>query len=290
MAQFGEYLLDRTLRAPSDEGTCRYLIVDTSATHPENFAAKLHAQGTAIDLLSGGPCNWADSVSPVLVTLHPFIEEHHAAGLTATMDRWRYANCFICVESSMDAESFAAALTRRTRVELEDGLPMLLRYFDSRIFSALLRTLDSQQRSSFLSIGSRWCFPDRSGEAHLVECRQADRDPMNATMLLSNVQQAALIDAGEADAVINILLDQQHVGLIDLLPPEQYTKVSAALTASRRWHITQVSEQVEFSALWLELGEGFDDALPWSTELPHVQSGRSSWQQVMDRVAEQSST
>ena len=95
---------------------------------------------------------------------------------------------------------------------------------------------------------------------------------------------AGLIDAGEADALVDLLLDQNNAVLEVLLPPEQHERIVAALEVGRTLHIDQVGDQAAFCSLALELGPSFHEDDLWAVWKPDLRSGRMTFSEVVERV------
>ena len=267
----------------SPAATHRYLLVDTSATHGIHVAKELRLDSDAIDVLTRAPCDWNASASPVLISLpHRPTTPADAERLRTWLLRWRYGNCVSYIESELAMQDLATELHARCDALLPDNMPVVLRHFDGRVMSALLTALLPEQLASFLQCASRWALADRSGELVLLPPRpERPATRFNAPLALNVEQQAALIDAGEADAVVGILLDQMHHKLMPMLPPEQHDTISKALHRAQESKLTKLSDQVSFCSLWLELGGSFVEAEPWATFMRQVAAGTLTFDQAL---------
>ncbi|WP_395702194.1 DUF4123 domain-containing protein [Aquabacterium sp.] len=267
------------------EGHGRYLLVDAAALDGAGLGTALPLQGEVVDLLALAPLkDWRDTAAPLLF---PLQTGRWSAGALAAWrsvaDRWRHANALTYIESVLDQHAMAAALASRQRAMLTGGMPVLLRYFDNRVFSVLMQVLVAEQRAELLAPGHCWVHADRSGRAcvHAAErpcVDQAQRLTMTAE------QEAALIKAAEADAVIDQLLNQRHPQLLALLPPDQHEAVSLALEAATAHGLAGNPEQVAFSSLALALGAGFDQQAPWATLLADAKAGRQPFLKGLARM------
>jgi Domain of unknown function (DUF4123) len=286
MSLFADFVAD-AVAGDSPVAAHRYLLVDTSATHGIHVSKELRLYSDAIDVLTRAPCDWNESASPVLVWLpqRPATPAK-AERLKNWLLRWRYGNCVSYIESELAMQDLAAELHSRCDALLPDNMPVVLRYFDGRVMSALLRTLKPEQLASFLQCASRWAFADRSGELVLLPL-QPERPAahFNPPLVLDVEQQAALIDAGEADAVVGILLDQMHYKLMPMRPPEQHDTILKALHRAQELKLTRLSDQISFCSLWLELGNAFDETESWAPLMRQVAAGEMSFEQALAAMA-----
>lgn len=177
-----------------------------------------------------------------------------------------------------------AALQARTGAILPQSLDVLLRFFDTRVLSRLLTALSPGQRDAFLSVAAVWAFPDRWGQL-LVERALGVADSDTGPLRLDVRQEAQLIDAGDADAMVDTLLGQQDASLARLLPPEQYEMVNAALTRAQALGIHRRDEQVAFCSLYAELGADFPEQTPWTRWWADVRSGKKTFTEIVALAA-----
>lgn len=286
MRIFSDFLVEM-LAHDAAQNKHRYLLVDTSATRPINIAASLRLNGLSADLLTGETCNWRDCASPVLLEL-PGTASKEPVCLAAGkfLATSRYANCFTYIESPHGWDEALAALRARTEATLPENVSVLLRYFDTRVFPVLMRVLSQEQRQAFLAIASRWAMPGRHGELHVFERGDTHQQALFAPPLqLDTAQEAVLIEAGEADALNDLLLDQNNQVLYSMSPPEQHERISELLDSAKTMQIKQLSEQVAFCTLALELGANFYDEPSWASHMLEVRAGRLMFSDVLERMA-----
>lgn len=286
MRKFSDFM-EKTLACDAESDTHRYLLVDTSATRPTNIAQSLRLNGSSADLLTGDTCDWRDCASPVLLEL-PRLASNASAVLAAGtfFATWHYANCFTYIESSRAWSTALPALRARTEAVLSDSVDVLLRFYDARIFQTLMRTLGSEQRDQFLAFGSLWAVPGRHGELHLIKGNGSQNDCLTSPLPLTAGQEAELIEAAEVDAMVDLLLNENNLKIAAALPPEQYERIQAALTDTKKLNIKIRSDQVAYCSLYLELGPGFHEQKPWSEWLPDVEAGRLAFSEALQRAIE----
>jgi hypothetical protein len=266
----------------------RYLVIDTAATRPANLALELALGGQAIDILTSEPCVWRESASPVLIELpRGPVQQSPSGRLAEALTKWRYANCFVFIESLHARDAVIRMLRERTEAVLPQNMPVLLRFFDSRVFTALLKVLGADQRTSLLAVGSRWAMPGRHGELHRIDSEGKSADvEISWPIDLDSAQEKALIDAGEADAMIDLLLNQNNAALQGLMPPEQHERISAALVAAKALGIDRLSDQVVFCVLDMELGAKFHEHEPWVNAIDDARAERKKFTDLVTQVAE----
>ena len=287
MSQFADFVAGAVAVAMQPQQH-RYLLVDMSATRGVNVARELALDGHCIDVLSGMPCDWNESASPVLLELPraqatAFQVQRMAAWLT----RWQYGNCVSFIESQLQMDILATELKARSDALLPDDMPVVLRFFDGRVLLTLLTVLHPEQRTIFLAFALRWAAADRRGKLVLLEPQQRATSTRFAGPIEFDVaQQSAMIDAGEADAIIDVLLNQNDDRLMSMLPPQQHECISNALAHAREFGITLLNEQVSFCSLSLELGERFYEERPWAETMPQVAAGSRRFADVVAEMAE----
>lgn len=287
MRLFSDFVIE-TLAHSAEPRRHRYLLVDTSATRPTNLAAHLAPGGLSADVLTGETCNWRECASPVLLELpDSAINAATRLAVGKFLETWRYANCVTYIESAHGWDEALVALRARTEATLPENVSVLLRYFDTRVFPVLLRVLSQEQRQAFLSFGTCWAVSGRHGELQLFKHSDTGRDtfPVKTPLQLNEAQAAALIEAGEADALIDLLLNQNNEALYSLTPPEQHEYINKSLDNAKSLRINQLSEQVAFCTLALELGIDFYKASPWSSLMQEISNGRLEFADALNHVA-----
>lgn len=285
MEMFAEFM-KAEIGQPAAFGTYRYLLVDASATHPLNVARILGLEGRSTDLLTAERCNWPNCASPVLIEVPDVACPEASAASARFFETWRYANCFTFIESSHPWGTTLDALRARTAAVLPDDVPVLLRFYDARIFPRVLEVLDAEQRQRFLGIARRWVVPGRQGELHAIESEETPQDRHPSPLPLTRDQEAALIDASDVDAMVDLLLNQNHPSLTAALPPEQHDRVEAALTSAKSLAIGNGSDQIAYCALYLELGPGFMEQEPWRNWLHDIKTGKLTFSDAMNLAME----
>lgn len=281
MTLFADFVAE-AIAGDSPTGSFRYLLVDMAATQGVQVTKELRLDSEAVDILTRMKCDWKESASPALIPLlHRPATPAEAERIRTWLLRWRYGNCVSFIESALTMPALVDELHARCEALLPDDMPVVLRFFDGRVMTSLLHALLPEQIASLVQCASRWAFADRDGELVLLPPRTPRSSAFRAPLGLNVAQQAALIDAGEADAVVGILLDQMHHKLMPMLPPEQHGVISSALHRAHELNLTRLSDQVSFCALWLELGDSFDESESWSPLLRRVAAGEIGFAEAL---------
>jgi hypothetical protein len=190
------------------------------------------------------------------------------------------------VEAEAAIGVMVKSLRDRTDALLSQDLSVLLRYYDPRVFAALLRHLSASQLATLLAAGSRWAFPGRRGELHINFSRAAPMPENTLPFVLSPEQDAALTNAGEADAMVDLLLNQNNPQLLELSPPDQHERVCAAIATARTFGIDHLADQVAFCTLSLVLGADFHEQQPWAETISSVRAGRVPFSDAVAQIGE----
>lgn len=199
--------------------------------------------------------------------------------------------CYACaisvLDSPLELRDMAASLTARCNVELPDHLEMLLRFFDTRIMEPLMDAFTLSQTVDFVSCTTEWYYAGRGGELELVSAPvRTGTDSFMSPLRLSAEQQAALIDAGEADAVVDLLARGDVAPLLDLPFAERHAAVVHCLREAHSWGLSTIPEVTAYCTLSLHAGADFSRRMPWSELLLQVQQGSMRFSRAMAIASE----
>jgi hypothetical protein len=285
MQTFSELTL-ALLRQPITTAQYRYLLIDTSVTAGINIAQQLRLENSALDVLTGVGVEWKKSVSPVLLPLpNAPLSTTQLSAWEKFSERWKWANALMLLQSSLPIQNLSQQLKARTEVQLPDDMTVLLRFFDTRVFATLLEVLTSEQRSVFCEIAN-WIYPDRSGDAHELNTQNdsAQALQLNPAFQLNAGQEAAMVESSDTDAMRNLLLQQGHAALAKLTPPQQYEAVSKLLTCCGIYGVDQLSDQVAFCHVGLDLGPDFPLQAPWAQELEKLSTKAITFTKLLQQI------
>lgn len=263
-ATFSEHVAQRLASPRASDGPHRYLVTDQSAFHGIAVMQELGwIDAPAIDILGRRTVDWARCAGPVLMPApEGALTESQRQRWLAFAERWRMANAMTYFEHRVEPTQLSVDLNDRTRGLLPDRMSVVLRWFDNRVMASLDHILRPAQRTALWQGCEHFVYADRRGAAVVPEpFAAAQAVPLPITLNVD--QQAALMQASEADTVINVLLDQATPALLRMLPPDQHVLVSVLLRSAAAHGIGQLSDQVAYCHLGLELGADFDLHAPW---------------------------
>jgi hypothetical protein len=263
-----EQLTQKLEEARADEPSLRpYLLLDHSAI--DGLALRLDAERWPWrSLLDSAPA--ALAAAPLLVDVSALLHATNpAARLARLCDCAAYSNALSLLLTPLDHDALAGRLKKRLDVNAEDGLPLLLRYADTRIFASALTILLPPQRAAFLGVAQAWWFCDRNGELRNAGAAFHAHDNWPAPFELCDAQYAAFMEAALPDEVAS-LIPAEALARANLAPASLHALLARAIADARRWKIKASPELAVFAFLALQFGAGFDQAAPWNQALPRI--------------------
>lgn len=108
--------------------------------------------------------------------------------------------------SPLGLNALCLRLTERLEVSLTGGMQAMLRFYDPRVFAALTKNLDTEQRNWFFGVANRWWYIDRLGVPIQFETGFKDDSIVRGMLVLSQLQEDALVEESETDQILNIIL------------------------------------------------------------------------------------
>lgn len=193
-----------------------YALVDTAFN--ERLIKKykaIYPSVQPVSLYSGTELDELSDISPILI---PLSQD------AAVCNRWATTLLQLAdgvpmlsfLASSLEPHALAMHFSSFLKAETEDRQRFLLRFADTRILPVLIDILDSSPCDILLHPIAHWWSIDRMGKLQILPLPKASSIkksiPPLAALPLTDQQFAALIDAAEADAIIEQLL---------LIVPEQ---------------------------------------------------------------------
>lgn len=228
-----------------------------------------------------------DTATPFLVQLESArTNGSNLRALREVVDAGCFASALTLIESSLSLDQLAKALTIRCEAHLSDGYEVLLRYFDTRTMATLASAFTAPQSNAFFSCAKTWRYANRKGSFILAHATsEQSRDTFVPPLVLSADQENVLLDAGEADAVVDVLMRAQIEPLLELSFPDRHPVVEQHIKAAREWGLKSTADFASYSSLALLLGPQFDQEHPWKELSASVKGGRISMQEAL-RLAE----
>lgn len=210
-------------------------------------------------------------VAPILIQLREDRSTADERGFLSWVHRaCKFSTSVIVLHSTWTPEPLVAALKRRLDVLLPDRMPVMLRYFDTRIFESLLQVLSEPQCEQFVGVGSCWYWLDRAGQLQTRASRQLETDAWPQQFELDVAQQNALIEAGSADALVEQMTTQAPDMCRGQTRAELHAVASRCLPKFAELHIEDNRTQTVYCLAALQLGAAFESQPEWAAILKRV--------------------
>lgn len=261
---------------PREIGNHRYLLVNQPAFGIDSAPIQRLGMYKRAALLQQGVDACTNGATPFLLLWEGVTNNKPALRAVQTLCQ---EGCYACavsvIDSTLELEQLASALTERCKVQLPEGMEMVLRFFDTRVIGPLIDTLDGDQKHSFFSCATQWLYSGRDGSLEVVpESTPEGADSFSAPLKLSHQQQNELIDAGEADLIIGLLVNANIEPLINLPVPKRHIVISNFLAEAKTWGLSETPEFAGYCCLALTIASDFASIAPWNQWLPEVKAGR----------------
>jgi len=183
-----------------------------------------------------------------------------------------YTSSMLMLSTPLDLHALRDRLAARLRARVSEQMNVMLRFFDPRVFEALVEVLDDVQRERFLGPADGWWYLDRSGELASRPARYVAGED-DGPLELSAAQEFALLDASEIDQVaaqLQSLLPDAYIGMT---PPERVRFLRRHLRAAKDSGVVATHEVSLYCGLALLHGEDFAQMSPWKDILAQTGTG-----------------
>jgi Domain of unknown function (DUF4123) len=263
------------------DGVRAYWLLDQSSLPQGSWLKRLVGQTAWVDVLSGESEIAFNGATPILVSASGACATPHF--VEAVCRAGRYANSVSLIDSALNLHELRDLLHQNARIELPDAFEAVLRYFDTRTLPFLPQLLHALQYAVFMRSILRWAYLDRRGQLKFMPTAQSSPDAQDAQrmrLVFDEKQEAQLIDDGLTDAVIDMLLTQQHIALQELSPPEQFDVIDPLIQRARAQEMTEPLEAFAFVAGALEQGVDFNQREPWLSRLRQYRAKQCSLEEV----------
>lgn len=274
--------LRQLIARPSTERSRPYWLLDQSALPQRGWLGRNIGRAEWIDLLGGASQDRLNGASPIIVSA---VGRNEAANLHFAEQLYgvgRFANAIGLIDSELPIAELQATMGRRARVDLSGNLEAVLRYFDTRTLPLLPKLLSASQYANFMEGLQRWAYLDRWGDVNSLPPADASVVPAAASnrLVLDEAQEAMLIDDGLTDAVIDLLLTQQHPAVQERSPPEQFDLIDPWVDAARAVGLREPFEALAFVGKAVAEGTEFCRSEWWRTRLNDYLQQRCSIEEV----------
>ncbi len=258
-------------------GSNRYLLINQAAWAAQPQLVRALRSFDRHPLLTRDLDACEDGATPFLAQLIDVERQ------TAALKRLCDGGCFACglsvLDSALPLDHLARALALRCDVRMSDGQDVLLRYFDTRVLSVLLQVLTSVQIQQLVSCTDRWWYADRRGQLVELTVDQWPKcDCFDGPWCMTAVQESLLLEASEADAMLDLLTRHQLPALLDLPYAQRHDVVQGLLDQARSWGLEDTPDQAAFCALGLQQGSEVFQTAGWGRLLAEVRRGDMAFQ------------
>lgn len=270
--------------ADDGAGLTLYALVDHGAI--ADLTKRLNRFGVSwTSLFEGSRDQGALEVAPILVPLH----QHGQALASRSAVNWlceqgRFTSSLLFLLSPLDTPTLARRLALRLDATLPDNLDIVLRYFDTRIFDALMTVFDEPQQAAFLAVAKTWSSVGRSGTIQTYAASFQEDDSETLPIEFSPAQEKALIELSEPDQVAMLLRSVVPAEYEQIAPVMRFDFLKRHMAAARGYGIGSVQEQALFCSLILTEGEHFAVAPKWLQALTDVAASRMTLFDAVNQV------
>lgn len=268
------------------DGQTIILIVDQAALANDRAFQQFIRNKTAVNLLHETAAA-LDGASPLVIDITGLAgNDDGAFTFGVLLEAARWACGVSVVVTHLPFHEAVRELRMRADVMLPDDLEVVLRYFDTRILPVLLDVLEPGQRAAFTGMASAWLYLDRDGNwCTVAMVLQQPQEELTLPLHLSSLQQDALIDAGECDAVLNQMRRMHSDELLQWTPPEQYRQVLPLIGVAYELGIEATATVALFCRLaLLHVGQVESDRA-WQDGLCEVRDGKKTFTEFMKEFA-----
>lgn len=249
-----------------------YCLVD-HAGMPGLHAELMRAGVPWTSLFSASREAEAVKAAPLLFPLDEEARKAHSQLLPWVARHGSFTSSMIMLCSPLALDELGRRLARRMNARISENMEVLLRYFDPRVFEALVPELEADQRDAFMGVADCWWYVDRTGNLAPQRAAYDAADSFDSPIVLSAQQEFALVDASEIDQVAA----QVHSTVPDLYmrmgAPQRVAFLRRQMAAANAEGIVATHELALYCGLALMYGEDFSLESPWPEVLAQVRAG-----------------
>lgn len=165
-------------------------------------------------------------------------------------------------------------------VSLADGEPVLFRFQDTRVLSALFPILPPHQHDRFLGPLRRWSVAGACLDIHALEHPVATKD--SATLILDAATTEALDEALFEQTVAAQITETDSALLSPLSACQRHERITRHLEHGRKLGLSERSDLSLYCILAFQLPEGFERSGPFARALRFSESGYASFGDALD--------
>lgn len=238
-----------------------------------------------VSLFDGSRDEGALTVAPILISIESTLDSFRRKALLRWIgERGTYNSSMLFMNSSRSMPELARRLALRLDATLSDETEIVLRYFDARVFEQLISILSDEQKSTFLNVASCWWFVDRYGNLRRVDGSWAEVDGPDIPLVLSTIQEGALLDASEPDQVAELLCNNVPDEYACLAPGGNFEFILRQMTVARNFGVQSTHDHALYCSLALLESEDFAEQEKWISALEGFKTGKYSFNEAIRRA------
>lgn len=262
-----------TSRAAQDHPGCTVYALADHGGMPGLHKELARAPVSWRNLFEGSREANAIAVAPLLFSLTDAHERRVPGLANWVAQHGTFTSSLLLVVSPLPIDELAARLARRLDAALPENMNVLLRFFDPRVFEALVQALEPAQLQAFLGVADSWWYFDRRGALVPQASRHVAQDAYAAPLLLTTAQEAALLAASEPDQVAEQLATFVPEPWRGIPLPRRYDFLLRHMAAAREIGLSSTRDFMLYCAVALLEGEEFAVSPKWSELLGRVRRG-----------------
>lgn len=227
-----------------------------------------------LSLFSGEQNAGALEVAPILFEIASRETWNEKAILKWICNNCSFTSVVIIMTSPLSMKELASRLSTRLDARLSGPVDIILRYYDARIFEALVKILSPEQRVGFLNPATAWWYIDREGEPKFVQSTFCLVEDLTAPLEFDEAQENALVYESEPDRIAHLLRETVPVEFGKLTAAHGNDFIKKNIATAKFWNLTSTRDVATYCALGLVYGEDFGQLKQWREALAEVKSGR----------------
>lgn len=276
-----QFFDDAIARYPSNRIYCLADHAGLPGLHRELVRADVQWKS----LFEGSKEEAALQVAPLLFPLTDSGSQPGSKLLRWLSEHGTFTSSFLLFSSSLTVDELGAALLLRTQARISEGMDVLLRYFDPRVFEALMAVLRPSEKKIFLGVADCWWYPNRSGKLVQEIAESEAVDTFESPLLLSATQEFSLLDMSEIDQVASQLSDLLPAPSLQL-GGARFEFLKRQMMDAKAAGIESTHELTLYCGLALLHGEDFASSATWQPLLADVRNRKIKFTEAVAAVEE----
>ncbi len=259
-SDFTEDLNEAFARATADDPNLSLVaLVDSSFEFAKGSRDMPGWLAQATSLYEGTEHSGLTVASPCLLQLPPNGGELKSA-ISKLVDACSGYPMLSFIATSGSFDDLLNSLKHFIDVGTDDGQSFLLRFADVRILPALDAVLCKERTAGWRDGIVHWWLPGRTGTLRALPTYEPNKRQENVpdgSLKLPALPFNTLIDAGECDAILDAIFDQNPDLLTQVSPSEAYFLIQRLKTKIDEFSIANFADSVMFCTTALATNENF---------------------------------